>query len=198
VSPSRIQRICVFCGSRPGHQAIYRQAADELGRMLAQRGYGLVYGGGQVGLMGVIADAVMRYGGEVDGVIPRPMVSRELAHLQITRLHEVGSMHERKARMAELADAFIAMPGGFGTFEELFEIITWAQLGIHRKPIGLLNAAGYFNPLQHLMEQAISEGFVKPEHRQLTVIEAQPTPLLDALEGHAMPATRPWLSPKQT
>lgn len=198
MSQVRIQRICVFCGSRSGHHTIYRQAADELGRSLAQRGYGLVYGGGQVGLMGVIADAVMRHGGEVDGVIPRPMVSRELAHLQITRLHEVGSMHERKARMAELADAFIAMPGGFGTFEELFEIITWAQLGIHHKPIGLLNVAGYFDPLQHLMEQAISAGFVKPEHRQLTVIEAQPIPLLDALEGHAMPATRPWLSPKQT
>lgn len=198
MSQDRIQRICVFCGSRSGHHAIYSQAAIGLGRLLAQRGYGLVYGGGQVGLMGVIADAVMRHGGEVDGVIPRPMVSRELAHLQITRLHEVGSMHERKARMAELADAFIAMPGGFGTFEELFEIITWAQLGIHQKPIGLLNAAGYFDPLQHLMEQAIAEGFVKPEHRRLTVIAAQPVHLLDALEGHAMPATRPWLSPKQT
>lgn len=198
VSQNRIRRVCVFCGSRSGHNAIYRTAATELGRALAQRGYGLVYGGGQVGLMGVIADAVMQHGGEVDGVIPHPMVSRELAHLHITRLHEVGSMHERKARMAELADAFIAMPGGFGTFEELFEIITWAQLGIHQKPIGLLNAAGYFDPLQHLMEQAIAAGFVKPEHRQLTVIDTQPIALLDALEWHAMPAARPWLSPKQT
>lgn len=198
VNQNRIQRICVFCGSRAGHNATYREAAIELGRELAQRGYGLVYGGGQVGLMGVIADTVMRHGGEVDGVIPRPMVSRELAHMHITRLHEVGSMHERKARMAELADAFIAMPGGFGTFEELFEIITWAQLGIHQKPIGMLNTAGYFDPLQHLMEQAISAGFVKPEHRQLTVIDVQPILLLDALEGHAMPPTRPWLSAKQT
>ena len=198
MSKKSIQRVCVFCGSRLGNDGVYRQAAIELGRLLVQRGYGLVYGGGHVGLMGVIADAVLSEGGEVDGFIPNAMVSRELAHLNVTRQHVVASMHERKARMSELADAFIAMPGGFGTFEELFEIITWAQLGIHHKPIGLLNVTGYFNPLQGLIELAISQGFVRPEHRQLAVIEDQPAALLDALEEHAMPATRPWLSSTQT
>ncbi len=198
MSKKSIQRVCVFCGSRLGNDGVYRQAAIELGRLLVQRGYGLVYGGGHVGLMGVIADAVLSEGGEVDGIIPHAMVSRELAHLNVTRQHVVATMHERKARMSELADAFIAMPGGFGTFEELFEIITWAQLGIHHKPIGLLNVTGYFNPLQGLIEQAISQGFVRPEHRQLAVIEDQPAALLDALEEHAMSATRPWLSSKQT
>ncbi|MCZ6871990.1 MAG: TIGR00730 family Rossman fold protein [bacterium] len=193
MNQNRIQRICVFCGSRLGKDAIYRQAAFELGRALALRGYGLVYGGSHVGLMGVIADAVINNGGEVDGVIPEPMVSRELAHLEITRRHVVGSMHERKARMAELSDAFIAMPGGFGTFEELFEIITWAQLGIHHKPIGLLNINGYFNPLQDLIEQSIKEDFVKPEHRHLTFLQDQPGAMLDAIERHRMPPTRPWL-----
>ena len=193
MNQNRIQRICVFCGSRLGKDAIYRQAALELGRALALRGYGLVYGGSHVGLMGVIADAVINNGGEVDGVIPAPMVSRELAHLEITRRHVVASMHERKARMAELSDAFIAMPGGFGTFEELFEIIAWAQLGIHHKPIGLLNINGYFNPLQNLIEQSIKEDFVKPEHRHLIFLQDQPGAMLDAVERHRMPPTRPWL-----
>ncbi len=198
MNQNRIQRICVFCGSRLGNDAIYHQAALELGRTLALRGYGLVYGGGHVGLMGVIADAVLNNGGEVDGVIPEPMVSRELAHLDITRRHVVESMHARKARMAELSDAFVAMPGGFGTFEELFEIITWAQLGIHHKPIGLLNINGYFNPLQDLIERSMKEGFIKPEHQQLTMLRDQPGALLDALERHRMPPTHPWLSSKQT
>src|SRR5215472_18943113 len=137
------------------------QGATDMGRLLAGRGYGLVYGGGHVGLMGVIADAVLASGGEVIGVIPESMVARELAHTGVTRLDVVAGMHERKARMAALADAFIALPGGYGTFEELFEVITWAQIGLHRKPIGLLNVAGYFDALKALVDQAITEGFIR-------------------------------------
>ena len=142
-----MRNICVFCGSQNGTDARYRQTAIELGRLLAQRGHGLVYGGGHVGLMGTIADAVLEAGGTVTGVIPKPMTDRELAHKTVTKLHVVSSMHERKALMASLSDAFIALPGGYGTLEELFEVIAWAQLGIHRKPIGVLNAAGYFDAL---------------------------------------------------
>lgn len=179
-----MQRICVFCGSQAGTNGLYQQAAAALGQLLAQRRYGLVYGGGHVGLMGVIADAVLQAGGEVIGVIPEAMVARELAHTGVTRMHVVSSMHDRKARMAELADGFIAMPGGYGTFEELFEIITWAQLGLHQKPIGLLNVAGYFDALMALVEHAIAEGFIKPEHSRLTVTANHPAALLKALAQH--------------
>jgi uncharacterized protein (TIGR00730 family) len=192
-----MQRICVFCGSQLGASDLYRQAAAELGHLLVHRGYGLVYGGGHVGLMGSIADAVLQAGGEVIGVIPEAMVERELAHTGVTHLQVVPSMHARKARMAELADAFIAMPGGYGTFEELFEIITWAQLGVHRKPIGLLNVAGYFDALLTLVERAIAAGFIRPEHRQLTVAAAQPAALLDALASHQPPPVQPWLRPRE-
>jgi uncharacterized protein (TIGR00730 family) len=180
-----------------GTNGLYHQAATDLGRLLVQRGYGLVYGGGHIGLMGSIADAVLQAGGEVIGVIPEAMVGRELAHTSVTHLHVVPSMHARKARMAELAEAFIAMPGGYGTFEELFEIITWAQLGIHRKPIGLLNVAGYFDALLQLVEHAIAEGFIRSEHRQLTVVAAQPQALLDALAQHQLPPAPPWLRPRE-
>jgi len=189
-------RVCVFCGSQVGSNGLYQQAAAELGCLLVQRGYGLVYGGGHVGLMGVIADAVLHNGGEVIGVIPEAMMVRELAHTGITRMDVVPSMHARKARMAELADAFIAMPGGYGTFEELFEIMTWALLGIHQKPIGLLNVAGYFNALLACVEHAMAEGFIPPEHRQLTVIAERPTALLDALAQYIPPPVRPWLGPR--
>ena len=191
-----MQRLCVFCGSQVGTNGLYQQAAAELGYLLVQRGYGLVYGGGHVGLMGIIADAVLHHGGEVIGVIPEAMVVRELAHTGITRMDVVPSMHARKARMAELADAFIAMPGGYGTFEELFEIITWALLGIHQKPIGLLNVAGYFDALMACVEHAIAEGFITPEHRQLTVIADRPTALLDALAQYIPLPVRPWLGPR--
>ena len=173
-------RICVFCGSQAGTNGLYGQTAIDMGRLLALRGYGLVYGGGHVGLMGLIADAVLASGGEVIGVIPESMVARELAHAGVTHLHVVPGMHERKARMATLADAFIALPGGYGTFEELFEVITWAQIGLHRKPIGLLNVAGYFNALRALVEHAIAEGFIRPEHRRLLTIADAPATLLDA------------------
>jgi len=187
-----MRRLCVFCGSRVGANGLYQQAAAELGRLLVQRGYGLVYGGGHVGLMGVIADAVLQHGGEVIGVIPEAMVGRELAHTGLTHMHVVPSMHARKARMAELSDAFIAMPGGYGTFDELFEIISWALLGIHQKPIGLFNVAGYFDAMLACVEHAIAEGFIAPEHRQLTVSADQPAALLDALAQYIPLPVRPW------
>ncbi len=198
MSESKLKRICVFCGSNTGVNSLYRHAAEELGRVLARHGHGLVYGGGSVGLMGVIADAVLAGGGEVIGVIPEALATKELAHPNITVMHVVPSMHARKAHMVELSDAFIAMPGGFGTFEELFEVITWAQLGIHRKPIGLLNVAGYFDTLMELIEHAIAEEFIKPEYRQLIVTTDQPTTLLDALVHHRMPAVRKWITPEET
>src|SRR5262252_8142854 len=176
-----MQRVCVFCGSQAGTNGLYRQAAIDMGQLLARRGYGLVYGGGHIGLMGVIADAVLASGGEVIGVIPESLVARELAHRGVTQLQVVSSMHARKARMAELADAFIALPGGYGTFEELFEVITWAQLGMHRKPIGLLNVAGYFNALKALVDQAIAEGFIRAEHWHLFSIADDAHTLLEML-----------------
>ena len=193
-----MRNICVFCGSQSGTDLRYRQAAIELGALLAQRGHGLVYGGGHVGLMGVIADAVLEAGGSVTGVIPRPMTERELAHETVTKLYVVSSMHERKALMASLSDAFIALPGGYGTLEELFEVIAWAQLGIHRKPIGLLNVAGYFDALLSLVEHMIGEGFIKTKYRGLFVNAEQPRALLDALQRHQMPATRRWLTEEET
>jgi uncharacterized protein (TIGR00730 family) len=192
-----MKRICVFCGSQVGANPRYRQAAQDLGHLLVQRGYGLVYGGGHVGLMGVIADTVLQDGGEVIGVIPEAMVVRELAHHGVTQLHVVASMHERKARMAELAEAFIALPGGYGTLEEFFEVVTWAQLGIHRKPIGLLNVAGYFDALATFVEHTIAEGFIRPEHRQLIVLAEHPHALLEALTHHAVPAIQPGLTPRE-
>lgn len=193
-----MRNICVFCGSQSGADPRYRQAAIELGGLLAQRGHGLVYGGGHVGLMGIIADAVLEAGGSVTGVIPKPMTERELAHETVTKLYVVSSMHERKALMASLSDAFIALPGGYGTLEELFEVIAWAQLGIHRKPIGLLNVAGYFDALLSLVEHMIGEGFIKTKHRGLFVTAEQPQALLDALQRHQMPATRRWLTEEET
>lgn len=174
--------ICVFAGSSHGKRQQYEQAARSLGQELTARGLGLVYGGSSVGLMGVLADAVLANGGEVIGVIPKNLFQREVAHRGLSTLHEVGSMHERKAMMANLADGFIALPGGFGTFDELFEIITWAQIGIHHKPIGLLNVADYFQPLKALIAHATSEGFVQPAHAQL-ILEGSTAPeLLDMLQ----------------
>lgn len=193
-----MRNICVFCGSQSGTDLRYRRAAIELGGLLAQRGHGLVYGGGHVGLMGIVADAVLEAGGSVTGVIPRPMTERELAHETVTKLYVVSSMHERKALMASLSDAFIALPGGYGTLEELFEVIAWAQLGIHRKPIGLLNVAGYFDALLSLVDHMIAEGFIKTKHRGLFVTAEQPQALLEALQRHQMPATRRWLTEEET
>ncbi len=184
--------ICVYCGSQTGADSRYRQAADIMGRLFVEHGYGLVYGGGHVGLMGVVAEAVLKAGGRVIGVIPEAMVGRELAYKDISQLEVVPSMHERKARMASLSDAFIAMPGGYGTLEELFEMITWAQLGIHAKPIGLLNVAGYFDALVDMIERAVREGFIRTEHRHFWVLRSEPAALLEALWQHEMPSVRPW------
>jgi len=174
-------RVCVFCGSRTGSQPAYTEAASRLGAALAGRGIGLVFGAGHVGLMGVLADAVLASGGEAIGVIPQALVDRELAHRQLTRLHIVESMHDRKALMAELADAFLALPGGYGTLEEFFEIVTWKQLRLHQKPIGLYNVAGFFDPLLAWIERAIAEDFIKPKHRDLLMVGADIDPLLDRL-----------------
>ncbi len=175
-----MRRICVFAGTNLGVRKEYQEAARELGRELLERGLGLVYGGGSIGLMGVIADSVLAGGGEVIGVIPYALSRREVAHRDLTALHEVGSMHERKALMADLADGFIAMPGGFGTFDELFEITTWAQLGLHNKPVGLLNAAGYFIPLLNLVSHAVREGFIPQQHAHILIHKESPAALLDA------------------
>jgi uncharacterized protein (TIGR00730 family) len=182
-----IGRICVFCGSRPGSRPEFVDAARRLGRLLAERGIGLVYGGASVGVMGALADAALDGGGEVIGVIPHTLVQRELAHDRLTELRVVDSMHERKALMAELSDAVIALPGGFGTFEELFETITWSQLGIHQKAIGILNVRGFYDGLLALADHAVAEGFVPRDHRALILAAAEPDALLDLVLGYEPP-----------
>jgi uncharacterized protein (TIGR00730 family) len=174
-----MHRICVFTGSNYGKRPEYRRQAQELGEELVRRRLGLVYGGSSIGLMGVVADAVLANGGEAIGVIPRGLFKREVSHRGLTHLHEVGSMHERKALMADLADGFIALPGGLGTFDELFEIITWSQLGLHTKPIGLLDETGYFMPLLALIRHASEEGFVMPAQTNIVMRETTPSALLD-------------------
>src|SRR5207247_3756168 len=169
-----MRRLCVFCGSSVGSNAKHTDGARRLGEALVARGLDLVYGAGHVGLMGVLADAVLNAGGDVIGVIPQALVDRELAHQGLTQLHVVGTMHQRKALMADLADGFAALPGGFGTADELFEILTWAQLGLHQKPIGLLNVAGYFDPLRAWLDHTVREGFLRSLHRQLLVEHDQP------------------------
>lgn len=186
-----MHRICVFSGSNLGVRPEYTEAAIALGQELVARGLGLVYGGSSVGLMGVVAGAVLVSGGEVIGVLPRGLFQREVAHQHLTELHEVSSMHERKALMSDLADGFIALPGGFGTFDELFEIITWAQLGLHTKPVGLLNAANYFEPLLALVRHATGEGFIPPRHASLLLHENSPARLLDRFAAYTPPARSP-------
>ncbi len=188
-----MHRVCVFCGSSVGARPEYAGAAKLLGRLLVDRGIGLVFGGGRVGLMGVIADAVLEAGGEAIGVIPHALASREIAHQRLTRLHVVGSMHERKAMMAELSDAFIAMPGGFGTYEELFEAITWTQLGVHRKPCGLLNVAGFYDPIVQFIDHAVTERFVRSQHRAIVLVDADPAGLLDQLGRVELPDVPKWI-----
>ena len=182
-----MRRICIFAGSNPGVRSEYRQAVRLLGQELVERGLGIVYGGASIGLMGIIADEVLARGGEVIGVLPKGLFVREVAHANLSELHEVGSMHERKALMADLADGFIALPGGYGTFDELFEITTWAQIGIHQRPIGLLNIAGYFTPLLALVTHAMTEGFISPTHSQLLLHKDTPGELLDAFAAFQPP-----------
>jgi uncharacterized protein (TIGR00730 family) len=181
--------VCVFCGSSPGNDPDYAAAARELGRTLAERGTTLVYGGGHVGLMGVVADAALGAGGEVIGVMPRSLVDREIGHTNLTKLHVVRSMHERKALMSELSEGFIALPGGNGTLEEFFEVLTWAQLGEHAKPCGLLNVAGYYDPLLAVFDQMVDRAFLKREHREIVLVEEDPSSLLERFEGYEPPTT---------
>ena len=197
--PPIAARIALFCGSRAGAHEAFTAAAAAVGRAVADRGCELVYGGAHVGLMGVAADAALERGGRVTGVIPASMVERELAHRGIQDLRIVASMHERKALMASLADAFVALPGGFGTFEELFEALTWTQLGLHAKRCGLLNVAGFYDPLMALLERSESEGFLKPENRRLLTTATDPDALLAALAQPLSPPEGKWIrSPEQT
>lgn len=193
-----LQSICVFCGSQQGTRPVYAAAARELGTLLASRGIRVIYGGGRVGLMGALADSAMAAGGEVIGVIPRDLLDREVGHDGLTRLEVVDSMHQRKARMAELADAFIALPGGYGTFEELFEALTWCQLGIHAKPSGLLDVEGYFSGLRQQLKRSVEEGLLRPQHAGLLAVAQDAHALLMDLERLELPALRRWLSPAQT
>jgi uncharacterized protein (TIGR00730 family) len=190
--------VTVFCGSSSGSRPSYREAAASLGRVLAERGIGLVYGGADVGLMGVLADAALAGRGEVVGVIPESLVQREVAHGGLSDLRVVTSMHQRKAVMADLGDAFVALPGGLGTLEELFEILTWAQLGIHRKPVGLLDVDGYFDPLLAMLDHATREGFVRPEHRAMVASATGAHELLDGLSRASMPESEKWIGRSQT
>jgi hypothetical protein len=194
-----MKRICVFCGSSAGARVAYVDAARLLAAELVQRKLGLVYGGGGVGLMGALADAMLAGGGEVIGVIPGPLAARELAHAGVTEMRVVASMHERKATMAALVDGFIALPGGLGTLEETLEILTWAQLGIHHKPVGVLNVEGYYDGLLRLLTHAVREGFVRPEYFALLLFGDTPAELLDRFAAwQPLAIARAWLTPSQT
>ena len=188
-----MNRVCVFCGSSPGSNPQYGELATRLGSILAQRGLTLVYGGGNVGLMGVLANAVLAHDGQVIGVIPQALADLEVAHTGLADLRVVGSMHERKALMADLADGFIALPGGLGTLEEFCEVLTWAQLGMHQKPCGLLNPEHYFDQLITFLDHAVTERFVRPEHRALVLVEEDPAALLDRFARFRAPSVEKWI-----
>lgn len=193
-----MKSVCVFCGGNPGKNPAYVAAARDLGEQLARGGLALVYGGSHVGLMGAVADAALAHGGEVFGVIPDFIAGREIAHLGVTKLEVVSSMHERKARMAARADAFVALPGGFGTLDELFEILTWAQLGLHRKPCAVLNIAGYFDGLLTFLDHAADEQLLRPEYRAMLLVESDPGRLVERLRAHEPPVVEALIKPAQT
>lgn len=193
-----IHRVCVFCGSNAGSNGVYVEAARELGRVLGREGIGLVYGGGSVGLMGELADAVLAAGGEVTGVIPHALWAREVGHRGLTDLRIVETMHERKAMMADLSDAFIALPGGLGTLEEIFEVWTWAQLGLHAKPLGFLDVNGFFAPLMQFLDRAAEERFVRGEHRAIAVVESDPLALLKTFDQWRPPRVQKWITRDET
>lgn len=192
-----MKSICVFCGSSTGNDPAYTEAARALGATFAERSITLVYGGGHVGLMGVVADAALETGGEVIGVMPKALIEREIGHTGLAKLHVVASMHERKALMSQLSDGFIALPGGNGTLEEFFEVVTWAQLGEHDKPCGLLNVAGFYDPLLAVLDHMTKSGFVSEEHRKLVLVEEAPEPLLQAFESYHPPETIKWIDREQ-
>jgi uncharacterized protein (TIGR00730 family) len=190
--------ICVYCGSNPGKSPAYIEAAGDLGRELVSRGYGLVYGGASVGLMGAVADAVLENGGQAIGVIPHALAEKELAHESLTELIVVNSMHERKSKMAELSDGFVALPGGWGTMEEIFEALTWAQLGIHNKPCGLLNIAGYYDHLDAFLNHAMEESFVRSEYRPMVMVESESSTLLDRFDVYQPPQVIKWITAEES
>lgn len=192
-----IRSLCVFAGANFGNKPEYREAAQALGTLLAQSGIRCVYGAGNVGLMGALADACLAAGGEVIGVIPHSLVQHEVAHNGLTELRIVNTMHERKAMMADLSDAFLALPGGLGTFEELFEVWTWSQLGIHRKPLGMLNVAGYYDPLVALVEHGVEEGFLRQQHRDSLIVDTDPGRLLASLREFTPVFTAKWIERDQ-
>lgn len=192
-----MKRVCIFCGANAGAPS-YGEATKQAAEFLVQQGLELVYGGGSVGLMGVIADAALTAGGKVIGVIPHELATRELLHTGLTDLHVVESMHERKALMAKLSDAFIALPGGFGTLDELFEILTWGQLGQHTKPVGLLNLNGYFNKLLEFIDHTMAEAFVKEKYRELFHVDVTIESLWERMKNHQPPKTRKWINLSQT
>jgi uncharacterized protein (TIGR00730 family) len=192
-----MKRVCVFCGSYAGKQLAYADAAKQLGEGLARRNWTLVYGGAKAGLMGIVADAVLANGGSAIGVIPYALGDKELAHQGLTELRFVNTMHERKAMMEELSDAFIVLPGGFGTMDEFFEIVTWAQLGIHQKAIGLLSIQDYYRPLVQFIDHVVEEGFVKPHQREIIQSSADPETLLTLLETYTPPLLNKWVKPAE-
>lgn len=193
-----MRRLCVFCGSNPGHDPAYRALAEKLGRFLAVRGIGIVYGGGRIGLMGALADAALTAGGEVIGVIPQALIDREIGHGGLTELRVVASMHERKALMSDLSDGFVALPGGIGTLEELFEMWTWAQLGLHQKACGLIEVSDFFAPLLTFLDRLVVTGFVRPEHRAMLLEASSPEDLLARFQAYHPPEIPKWITPAET
>jgi hypothetical protein len=193
-----VRRVCVFCGSSLGRDARYAEQTRALAREIVSRGIGVVFGGGSVGLMGVLADEALAGGGALTGVIPHGLAARELAHRGVADMRVVPTMHARKALMAELADGFVALPGGIGTLEELFEIVTWSQLGIHRKPVGVLNVAGYYDPLVALLDHVVAGGFVPARSRDLVIVDEEPSRLLDRMSAHEPPPGPVWITPEET
>jgi uncharacterized protein (TIGR00730 family) len=191
----QVQRLCVFCGSSSGARPLYAEAAAQLGRELAKSKIAVVFGGGRVGLMGILADSVLSAGGQAIGVMPRALVEKEIAHTSLTELHVVESMHQRKALMADLADAFLLLPGGFGSWEEFFEVVTWLQLGIHSKPCAVLNVAGYYDMLLSLTSHALKEGFLRSAHKEMLIVEEDPVRLLGRLEVALIPSETKWVQP---
>ena len=193
-----MRQICVFCGSRSGVSYAYEEGARRLGWALAKAGITLVYGGGRVGLMGVLADTVLGSGGEVIGVIPKALVRREVAHAGLSDLRVVGSMHERKALMSELSEGFVMLPGGIGTLEEFFEVLSWAQLGVHSKPCGLLNVEDYYEPLLAFLDHAVVRGFLSEQHRSMVLVKTEPELLLKAFARYQAPAVAEWIDRTET
>ncbi|WLR51679.1 TIGR00730 family Rossman fold protein [Bacillus tianshenii] len=193
-----MKTLCVFCGSSNGRSEKYREGAIALGKVLAERGITLIYGGASVGIMGTVADTVLEHGGQVIGVIPEMLNEKEIAHPNLTELHVVDSMHARKAKMAELADGFVALPGGPGTLEEFFEIFTWAQLGEHYKPCGLLNIHHYYDPIISLFDHMVEQQFMKEEHRSIAIVASDPETLLEKFNAYEPPHLKKWINKEQT